>query len=648
MYKDGNNSSFKEGWPAIGAPTAGTEEAEADAEYDNALKEAIREMQDIVTNINEFLEEAIPQVLPNDMVVLAEPVSSDMVTAIPKGYLHSSQDRPRSDSLPHHSFYGFPDIDGLHMNKILHLTFADINQAISVSLTSKENTVLQSLLCPERLNHHEIVLFIVGGDGPKECVEEMREKHSLQDQVKMAGAVPYAQVLPDDMVVLAEPVPSDMVKAIPVAIYILPKIDLEVIDFRLSFSSFPCLSWLHRCKDVGGITVEVVKGLSVSKANVIIEFVKGYPGNDVDLSTFKGKVLLIVAYQCCITMRQLRCHLDVPNVMDEGCKLRLVIGTCSNTMPGSLGHEEQDAKTFASWGIDYFKYDNCNNGEIKQTTRGDMHPTLWGAKVVSNYSWSIPQHLYHNISAIVDGLPPIVVVPMRDKIFWTASTRRDFTIAETMETIRIKRGKIHWANIFWSKFNIPRQGFTTWVLLKGVLATQNRLVQRHMLNAFLCCICNASEESFGHLFMECSLAKEIWGKLLSKCLVFRSFDTLENEVSWISSLPQKNLCSIIVTDYGGLARQHDGVCLLAYVGRTSPNSIICQEMVAIERGLAFLIELGVRRIRVATHSMLMIHNIKGEVVPPWNCFLLLQSIRRYCKKLEFFQIDHVFREINEM
>ncbi|XP_011017548.1 PREDICTED: alpha-galactosidase-like [Populus euphratica] len=35
--------------------------------------------------------------------------------------------------------------------------------------------------------------------------------------------------------------------------------------------------------------------------------------------------------------------------------------TCSRTMPGSLGHEEKDAKTFASWGVDYLKYDNCNN-----------------------------------------------------------------------------------------------------------------------------------------------------------------------------------------------------------------------------------------------------------------------------------------------
>nr|POF12137.1 alpha-galactosidase [Quercus suber] len=35
--------------------------------------------------------------------------------------------------------------------------------------------------------------------------------------------------------------------------------------------------------------------------------------------------------------------------------------TCSGQMPGSLGHEEQDANTFASWGVDYLKYDNCHN-----------------------------------------------------------------------------------------------------------------------------------------------------------------------------------------------------------------------------------------------------------------------------------------------
>ncbi|EMS66521.1 Alpha-galactosidase [Triticum urartu] len=75
--------------------------------------------------------------------------------------------------------------------------------------------------------------------------------------------------------------------------------------------------------------------------------------------------------------------------------------TCAKAQPGSLGHEEQDAKTFASWGVDYLKYDNCNNGDTKPLQRypdmskalmqagrpiffnlcewGDMHPARWGA-----------------------------------------------------------------------------------------------------------------------------------------------------------------------------------------------------------------------------------------------------------------------------
>ena len=34
--------------------------------------------------------------------------------------------------------------------------------------------------------------------------------------------------------------------------------------------------------------------------------------------------------------------------------------TCAD-YPGSLGYEEIDAQTFADWGVDYLKYDNCDN-----------------------------------------------------------------------------------------------------------------------------------------------------------------------------------------------------------------------------------------------------------------------------------------------
>ncbi|MGW4891488.1 NPCBM/NEW2 domain-containing protein [Kitasatospora sp. NPDC004240] len=37
--------------------------------------------------------------------------------------------------------------------------------------------------------------------------------------------------------------------------------------------------------------------------------------------------------------------------------------------PGALGHERQDANLWASWGVDYLKYDNCNNRGVDAQAR---------------------------------------------------------------------------------------------------------------------------------------------------------------------------------------------------------------------------------------------------------------------------------------
>jgi alpha-galactosidase len=44
--------------------------------------------------------------------------------------------------------------------------------------------------------------------------------------------------------------------------------------------------------------------------------------------------------------------------------------TCNtNGFPGGLYHEQQDANLWASWGVDYLKYDNCNNQNVDAQTR---------------------------------------------------------------------------------------------------------------------------------------------------------------------------------------------------------------------------------------------------------------------------------------
>ncbi|MHA4772984.1 NPCBM/NEW2 domain-containing protein [Streptomyces sp. MSC1_001] len=44
--------------------------------------------------------------------------------------------------------------------------------------------------------------------------------------------------------------------------------------------------------------------------------------------------------------------------------------TCDKQgFPGSLGYEQQDADLWASWGVDYLKYDNCNKAGVDAQTR---------------------------------------------------------------------------------------------------------------------------------------------------------------------------------------------------------------------------------------------------------------------------------------
>ena len=63
-----------------------------------------------------------------------------------------------------------------------------------------------------------------------------------------------------------------------------------------------------------------------------------------------------------------------------GLKLGIYEDAGTNTCagyPGSLGHETTDADSFASWGVDYLKYDNCNNdGSSAQSRYTTMRNAL--------------------------------------------------------------------------------------------------------------------------------------------------------------------------------------------------------------------------------------------------------------------------------
>ena len=89
--------------------------------------------------------------------------------------------------------------------------------------------------------------------------------------------------------------------------------------------------------------------------------------------------------------------------------LKLGIYSSAGTMtcagfPASLNHEQQDANLWASWGIDYLKYDNCNNQGVDAQTRytrmrdaiiATGRPmaysiTEWGSTTPKVWTWGAP------------------------------------------------------------------------------------------------------------------------------------------------------------------------------------------------------------------------------------------------------------------
>ncbi|CAI0431388.1 unnamed protein product [Linum tenue] len=58
--------------------------------------------------------------------------------------------------------------------------------------------------------------------------------------------------------------------------------------------------------------------------------------------------------------------------------------TCQ-VRPGSIFHEKEDAMSFASWDVDYLKYDNCFNLGIEPKKRGVDDPALWAGKVGNSW-----------------------------------------------------------------------------------------------------------------------------------------------------------------------------------------------------------------------------------------------------------------------
>ena len=107
----------------------------------------------------------------------------------------------------------------------------------------------------------------------------------------------------------------------------------------------------------------------------------------------------------------------------HGKGLKFGMYSCAGVMtcagyPSSYDHEFTDAKTFASWGVDYLKYDFCNFPEtgdcrtryqtmsmaLKSTGRDIVFSACnWGQKEPWKWMRSVGAHLYRSTGDIMDN-----------------------------------------------------------------------------------------------------------------------------------------------------------------------------------------------------------------------------------------------------
>jgi hypothetical protein len=110
-----------------------------------------------------------------------------------------------------------------------------------------------------------------------------------------------------------------------------------------------------------------------------------------------------------------------------------------------------------------------------------------------------------------------------DKIFWKASSTKEFKVRLYYQALDPSVGCFPWKSTWHAKV-APRVAFFTWLASLGkVLTVDNLETTKYYLGELVlyvqsrwgCCMCKVDWESVDHLFLHCALARELWTMVFS-------------------------------------------------------------------------------------------------------------------------------------
>jgi hypothetical protein len=158
----------------------------------------------------------------------------------------------------------------------------------------------------------------------------------------------------------------------------------------------------------------------------------------------------------------------------------------------------------------------------------DIGPKL--SSIIRNGEWYWPSARSDNLVEIQSRLPE-VVIGGDDLPVWKSS-KGVYSCAETLDQLRVKLPAMEWHKVVWFSQAIPRHAFILWLALRDALVTKEKMCSWGFFGPSVCMFCYGCNESWGHLFFDCSFSRRIWRALMSICLIPNPSVDWEEVIRW--------------------------------------------------------------------------------------------------------------------
>ncbi|GJR83550.1 hypothetical protein Tco_0154335 [Tanacetum coccineum] len=135
------------------------------------------------------------------------------------------------------------------------------------------------------------------------------------------------------------------------------------------------------------------------------------------------------------------------------------------------------------------------------------------SEVIIDNVWRWPTDWSLKYPNIISLPVPMLQPNDRDCLEWRDDTGmvKPFSVAVVWECIRPRNTVVPWFNVVWFSEAIPRHAFLMWLVIKGKLNTQDKMVGWN--TSLICPLCESQPDSHTHLFFECSFSDQVWSRM---------------------------------------------------------------------------------------------------------------------------------------